>query len=155
TSQLVLHEKSQPRPTHRLERGNYLAPAEIIAPNVPQFLHSLDTKKATKTPTRLDFAHWLGERRSPTTARSIVNRIWQAYFGIGLVATAEDLGTQGEPPSHPELLDWLAVELMEHNWSIKHVQRLITSSATYQQSSIATPQLVARDPKNRLLARGP
>ena len=127
TSQLVLHEKTKPRETHRLERGNYLTPAEIVSPNVPQFLHPLDTNQATKTPTRLDFAHWLADRRSPTTARSIVNRIWQAYFGIGLIATAEDLGTQGEPPSHPELLDWLAVELMEHNWSIKHVQRLITT----------------------------
>jgi mono/diheme cytochrome c family protein len=155
TSQLVLHEKAKHRETHRLERGSYLTPAEIMSPNVPQFLHSLDTGHATKTPTRLDFAHWLADRRSPTTARSIVNRIWQAYFGIGLVATTEDLGTQGEPPSHPELLDWLAVELMEHDWSIKHIQRLITSSATYQQSSVATPQLVARDPKNRLLARGP
>jgi hypothetical protein len=84
-----------------------------------------------------------------------VNRIWQAYFGSGLVATAEDLGSQGEPPSHPELLDWLAVELMDHNWSLKHIQRLIVSSATYRQSSHVTPQLLERDPANRLLARGP
>jgi hypothetical protein len=110
---------------------------------------------ATTVPSRLDFARWLADRRSPTTARSIVNRIWQAYFGTGLSATAEDLGTQGEPPSHPDLLDWLAVELMDHNWSLKHIHRLIVSSATYQQSSTVTPQLLARDPANRLLARGP
>jgi hypothetical protein len=84
-----------------------------------------------------------------------VNRIWQAYFGTGLVATAEDFGSQGDPPSHPELLDWLAVELMDHNWSLKHIQRLIVSSATYRQSSHVSPQMVERDPANRLLARGP
>jgi hypothetical protein len=112
-------------------------------------------EKIKATATRLDFARWLADRRSPTTARSIVNRIWQAYFGTGLVATAEDLGSQGEPASHPELLDWLAVELMDHNWSLKHIQRLIVSSATYRQSSHVTPQLVERDPANRLLARGP
>ena len=104
---------------------------------------------------RLDFARWLVDRRSPTTARSIVNRIWQAYFGTGLVATAEDLGTQGDPPSNPELLDWLAVELMDHDWSLKHIHRLIVTSATYQQSSAVTPELLERDPANRLLARGP
>ncbi len=88
----------------------------------------------------------MADRHSPTTARSIVNRIWQAYFGTGLVATAEDLGSQGEPPSHPELLDWLAVELMDHNWSLKHIQRLIVNSSTYRQSSNVTPQLLERDP---------
>jgi hypothetical protein len=85
----------------------------------------------------------------------MVNRIWQAYFGVGLVTTAEDLGTQGEPPSHPELLDWLAVELMDNNWSLKHLHKLIVSSSTYKQSSNVTPELLARDPANRLLARGP
>src|SRR6185295_14483037 len=109
----------------------------------------------TTLASRLDFARWLADRRSPTTARSIVNRIWQAYFGTGLVATAEDLGSQGDPPSHPELLDWLAVELMDHNWSLKHIQRLIVNSSTYRQSSHVTPQLQERDPANRLLARGP
>jgi hypothetical protein len=116
---------------------------------------SLRDADGNSQPTRLDFARWLADRRSPTTARSIVNRIWQAYFGTGLVATAEDLGTQGEPPSHPELLDWLAVELMENNWSLKHIHSLIANSATYRQSSSVTPELFARDPANRLLARGP
>jgi hypothetical protein len=139
-----------------LERGNFLAPAEVVSPGVPGFLHPLSQKEGRNAvPDRLDFARWLADRRAPTTARSMVNRIWQAYFGIGLVATAEDLGTQGEPPSHPDLLDWLAVELMDHNWSLKHIHRLIVSSATYRQSSVVAPQLLARDPANRLLARGP
>jgi hypothetical protein len=100
-------------------------------------------------------AEWIADRRSPTTARAIVNRIWQEYFGTGLVQTAEDLGTQGEYPSHPELLDWLAVELMDHDWSLKHIHRLIVNSATYRQSSHVTENLYQRDPSNRLLARGP
>jgi hypothetical protein len=189
-TQLVLTERDAPRKTHRLERGNFLAPAEEVSPDVPAFLHPLHNvvrgspdpalaqteglpqattvrpsvgdaawsgDHATTSPTasRLDFARWLADRRSPTTARSIVNRIWQAYFGTGLVATAEDLGSQGEPPSHPELLDWLAVELMDHNWSLKHIQRLIVNSSTYRQSSHFTPQLLEHDPANRLLARGP
>jgi mono/diheme cytochrome c family protein len=151
TSQLVLQERSEPRQTHRLQRGDFLKPAEAVSPGVPAFLHPLDDP----APNRLSFACWLADRRSPTTARSIVNRVWQAYFGTGLVATAEDLGTQGEPPTHPQLLDWLAVDFMDHGWSLKHLHRLIVSSATYQQSSVAPPDLVARDPQNRLLARGP
>jgi mono/diheme cytochrome c family protein len=156
TTQLVLQERKDRRITHRLERGNFLAPAEAVTPGVPDFLHPLTIAAgANAPPTRLDFARWLADRRSPTTARSIVNRIWQSYFGTGLVATAEDLGTQGDPPSHPQLLDWLSVELMDHNWSLKHLHRLIVTSATYQQSSTVTPELLARDPSNRLLARGP
>jgi len=95
------------------------------------------------------------DRQAPTTARSIVNRIWQAYFGTGIVSTSEDLGSQCESPTHPELLDWLAVELMDSGWSLKHLHRLITTSATYRQSSRVTPEHVASDPNNRLLARGP
>ncbi len=155
-TQLALLEREKPRPTHRLDRGNFLAPKEAVAPHVPSFLHPLQSAaENAAAPTRLDFARWLADKRSPTTARSIVNRIWQAYFGTGLVATAEDLGTQGETPSHPELLDWLAIELMENNWSLKHIHRLITDSATYRQSSVVTSELLALDPDNRLLARGP
>ncbi len=95
------------------------------------------------------------DRKSPTTARSIVNRVWQAYFGTGIVATAENFGTQCEPPSNPELLDWLAVEFMDSGWSLKKLHRLIVTSATYRQSSKVTPELLAKDPDNRLLARGP
>lgn len=156
TTQLALAERGKLRKTHRLERGNFLAPAEELGPGVPDFLNPLTKQGAADAPaTRLDFAHWLADRSSPTTARSIVNRIWQAYFGTGLVATAEDLGTQGDPPTNPELLDWLAVELMDHNWSLKHIHQLIVNSSTYRQSSAVTPQLLERDPENRLLARGP
>jgi hypothetical protein len=150
TTQLVLAERTERRPTHRLDRGNFLAPAEAVSPGAPAFLHSLDAPN----PTRLDFARWLVDPRSPTAARAAVNRIWQVYFGTGLVTTAEDLGTQGDLPTHAELLDWLAVELMEHGWSQKHIHRLIVSSATYQQSAAASPDLLARDPANQLLARG-
>jgi hypothetical protein len=153
-TQLVLAERSTPRKTHRLERGNFLKPAEEVEPGVPDFLHPLAESDA-QAPARLKFAHWLADRRSPTTARAVVNRIWQAYFGAGLVATAEDLGTQGDYPTHPELLDWLAVELMDHGWSLKHIHRLIVGSGTYQQSSAASADLLARDPANQLLARGP
>jgi mono/diheme cytochrome c family protein len=155
TTQLALRQRDESRTTHRLERGNFLAPAEEVSPGVPDFLNPLESIHPDAKPTRIDFANWLVDRRSPTAARAIVNRVWQAYFGIGLVSTAEDLGTQGEPPSHPELLDWLAVELMENNWSLKHVHRLIVTSATYQQSSTVTPELATRDPANRLLGRGP
>ena len=95
---------------------------------------------------------WLVDRRSPTTARAIVNRVWQNYFGTGIVATSEDLGSQSETPSHPELLDWLAVELMEHDWSLKWLCRQIATSAVYRQSSQVTPESAARDPYNRLCA---
>jgi hypothetical protein len=160
SSQLVLAERSEARMTHVLERGDFLKPAAVIAAGVPAFLHPLP---AGAPPTRLTFAAWLADRNSPTTARSFVNRIWQAYFGTGLVATSEDLGSQCEPASHPELLDWLAVEFMEpafasvgqkQAWDIKRLHRLIVTSATYRQSSKVSPALHDRDPHNRLLARG-
>ncbi|TWU27720.1 Planctomycete cytochrome C [Bythopirellula polymerisocia] len=150
-SQLVLHEREQPRTTCRLDRGSFLNPAEEVQPGVPGFLHSLEVE----SPNRLDFARWLTDRRSPTTARAIVNRIWQSYFGTGLVETSDDFGLQGTPPTHPELLDWLAVELMDNNWSQKHIHRLIVNSSTYRQQSKITPILLERDPENRLLTRGP
>ena len=152
STQLVLSERAAPRMTHVLQRGDFLRPVEQVRPGAPAFLHPLKT--AGREPTRLDFARWLVDRDSPTTARAIVNRIWQGHFGIGLVETAEDLGRQAPAPSHPELLDWLAVELMENDWSLKRIHRLIVSSETYRQSSKAAPELYARDPRNRLLARG-
>jgi hypothetical protein len=105
--------------------------------------------------SRLTFAKWLTDPKSPTTARVIVNRVWQGYFGMGLVSTPEDLGTQSEPPSHPELLDWLATGFMNEGWSIKALHRLIVTSATYRQSSKLTEEAYNRDPYNRLLARAP
>ena len=104
---------------------------------------------------RLGLAEWLLSPEHPLTARVTVNRIWQQYFGTGLVRTSEDFGSQGEWPSHPKLLDWLAVEFIESGWDVKHMHRLIVTSATYQQSSKATPELLAADPQNRLLTRGP
>jgi hypothetical protein len=151
TSQLVLQERDTPRQTHLLLRGDFLKPAALVEPGVPSFLHPLPADAA---PTRLTFARWLVARQSPTTARAAVNRIWQAYWGVGLVSTSEDLGSQSESPSHPDLLDWLAVEFMQSGWSRKHLHRLIVQSAAYQQSSRVTPELLARDPDNRLLARG-
>ncbi|HEV2494065.1 MAG TPA: PSD1 and planctomycete cytochrome C domain-containing protein [Terriglobia bacterium] len=157
SAQLVLQARAQPRATHVLTRGDFLKPAALVTPGVPAFLHPLlhDSSWKNGQPTRLTFAEWLADRNSPTTARSIVNRVWQAYFGIGLVATSENLGTQADPPSHPELLDWLAVEFMDQGWSLKKLHRLIVTSATYRQSSRVTPELYERDPYNRLLARGP
>ncbi len=149
SSQLTLMARDKHRPTFLLERGDFLKPTRPVEPGTPPALHAAGAGK-----DRLALARWLVDRNSPTTARAIVNRVWQAYFGTGLVATSEDLGVQSTPPTHPELLDWLAVELMEQGWSLKHLHRLIVTSATYQQSSRVTPELLRRDPDNRLLARG-
>jgi mono/diheme cytochrome c family protein len=148
---LVLQARENPRSTTILKRGDFLKPGKPVEPGVPAFLHQLPP--GTK-PDRLAFARWLADRKSPTTARAFVNRVWQAYFGTGLVATSEDLGTQSESPTHPELLDWLAVEFMDKGWSVKELHRWIVGSATYRQSSRATPEQLAKDPYNRLLARG-
>jgi hypothetical protein len=143
-----------------LKRGDFLKPDKPVTPGVPDVLHPLPNLPSpgfagegpgVRVPTRLTFAKWLVDQKSPTTARALVNRVWQAYYGTGLVVTSEDLGTQSEPPSHPELLDWLAIEFMERGWSLKDLHRLIVTSATYRQSSAAKPQ--AADPMNRLLAR--
>jgi len=151
STQLVMQERGERRPTHRLERGDFLKPAEQVEPSTPRFLNSA---YESDEPTRLRFARWLVDDDAPTTARSIVNRIWQGYFGTGIVETVEDLGTQAPDPSHPKLLDWLAVELMENDWSLKRIHRAIVTSATYRQSSKVSPELRKRDPYNRLLARG-
>ncbi|MBK9166806.1 MAG: PSD1 domain-containing protein [Bryobacterales bacterium] len=151
-SQLVLREREAMRETHLLTRGDFLQPARKVDPGVPAFLHALPE---TAPKNRLTFARWLVDRQSPTTARSLVNRVWQTYFGTGLVESAEDLGKQAAAPSHPELLDWLAVEFMENGWSLKKLHKHIAMSATYRQSSHVTPELLERDPYNRLLARGP
>ena len=152
SSQLVMNERDQPRMTNMLQRGDFLRPTNEVRPGVPGFLHEMDDP-GTK-PGRLAFAEWLVDRDSPTTARAIVNRLWQGHFGTGIVETSEDLGRQASDPSHPQLLDWLAVELMESGWSLKHMHRVIVSSETYRQASRVTPELLQRDPRNRLLARG-
>jgi hypothetical protein len=149
---LTLAARDEPRDTRLLKRGDFLRPARPVGPGVPAFLHSLPPDALLN---RLTLARWLVDRNSPTTARALVNRVWQAYFGTGLVRSSEDLGTQAEKPSHPQLLDWLAVELMDDGWSMKRLHRLIVTSATYRQSSKVTAEQLARDPFNRLLARGP
>ena len=152
TPQLTTMAREKQRPTFLLQRGDFLKPTKLAQPGVPTALHAMPPGSR---PDRLGLARWLVDRNSPTTARALVNRVWQTYFGTGLVATSEDLGTQAEPPSHPELLDWLAVEFMQSGWSLKHLHRLIASSATYQQSSRVSEEHLRRDPDNRLLARGP
>jgi hypothetical protein len=150
---MVMQELPQPRPAHILLRGQYDKPGERVWPGVPA---SAWTNKDQQMPDdRLAFARWLVEPSNPLTARVTVNRLWQMLFGTGLVKTVDDFGSQGEPPSHPELLDWLATEYIRLGWNTKALLKLMVSSATYQQSSRATPALVARDPENRLLARGP
>lgn len=152
TTTLVLDSREQPRMTHVLKRGDFLKPGDRVTTGVPTALNPLPQGADS---SRLSFAKWLVSPDAPTTARAFVNRVWQSYFGIGLVETPEDFGTQGAMPSHPDLLDWLACEFMEHGWSIKHLQRLIVTSHTYQQDSRVSPELLERDPYNRLLARGP
>lgn len=140
------------RPTKVFHRGDWLQPSEEVTFGVPKFLHPLSDDADG---SRMTLARWLVDRKSPTTARVIVNRIWQAYFGVGLVDSPEDFGVRAKPPTHPELLDWLACELMDSGWSLKHIHRLICNSATYQQTSHATGKVYQDDPQNRVLARGP
>lgn len=148
---LVLKERTKPRPTHVQIRGDFLRPGDEVTPAPPTAL-----PKASGT-TRLDLARWLVSRNNPLTARVVVNRYWQQFFGKGLVETENDFGMQGSSPTHPELLDWLAVEFMEPTagkpWSTKRVQKLIVMSATYRQSSHARPDLKEKDARNLLLAR--
>jgi hypothetical protein len=140
------------RATHLLNKGNFLDPGATAEPGVPSAFHPL---AADAPRDRLGLARWLVDPRNPLTARVAVNRLWAQVFGLGLVETEEDFGTQGEPPSHPELLDWLAIEYARCGWDTKALLRLIVTSSTYRQSSRVTPELLAKDPRNRLLARSP
>ncbi|MFO0842070.1 MAG: DUF1553 domain-containing protein [Gemmataceae bacterium] len=141
---------ARPRPTHVLLRGQYDRPGEKVSPGVPATLSAWKHQ-----PDRLGLARWVVAGDNPLAARVAVNRLWQMLFGVGLVKTTEDFGLQGEMPSHPELLDWLAVEFRESGWDVKRLLRLIVTSAAYRQASRVTPELLKRDPENRLLARGP
>ena len=152
---MIMHDLAEPRPTYLLARGRYDLPdkTELLSPGVPA---SLSTEALeNKFRNRLDLAKWLVDSKNPLTSRVAVNRIWQQFFGIGLVKTSENLGTQGDRPSHPELLDWLALEFINSGWDVKSLQRKIMTSSTYCQSSVVTKDLIERDPENRLLARGP
>ncbi|MHB8899546.1 MAG: PSD1 and planctomycete cytochrome C domain-containing protein, partial [Thermoguttaceae bacterium] len=149
---LVSEELPQPRPAHVMKRGQYDQPGELVERNVPAVLPPFP---ADAPRNRLGLAQWLVGKDNPLPARVAVNRYWQRYFGVGLVKTSDDFGSQGEQPSHPELLDWLAVDFQRSGWDVKRFQRLIVTSATYRQSSKAEPARYAADPENRLLARGP
>lgn len=151
---LVMTERPEghARVTHVHHRGEFMSPKEQVTPDVPGFMPPI-AKNAPRD--RLTYVRWLVSRENPLTARVVVNRQWQAFFGRGIVRTLQDFGFQGEAPSHPELLDWLAVEFMNRGWSFKELDRLIVMSATYRQSSAVTPESAARDPENILLARGP
>jgi hypothetical protein len=133
-------------------RGQYDKPGEKVEPGT---LAALPPLRTTARPTRLDFARWIVARENPLTARVYVNRLWQQFFGVGLVKTSNDFGTQGESPTHPELLDWLAVEFSESGWDVRGMVRLMVTSAAFRRASRATPALLLADPENRLLARGP
>ena len=147
---LVLQAKAEPRMSHVLKRGDWLNPGKAITPGVPAFLNPPPVDAPA---SRLTLARWIVDPKAPTTARAFVNRVWQEYFGTGLVATSEDFGLQAEDPSHPELLDWLACEFMDRGWSVKSLQRLIVTSAAYRQSSVVNAESLAKDPYNRLVGR--
>ncbi len=151
---LVLRERpaGNPRPTFVHRRGEYLQPGDRVEPGV---LSAIAPFPAEWPRNRLGLARWIVSTNNPLTARVTVNRQWQAFFARGIVRTSEDFGLQGESPSHPELLDWLAVEFMREGWSLKRLHRLVATSATYRQSSVAGRESMAADPDNRLLARGP
>lgn len=149
---MVMSEMAKPRDTFVLLRGQYDKPGSKVIAGVPEVFEAFPTNEPDN---RLGLAEWLVSPKQPLTARVIMNRYWQMYFGTGIVKTAEDFGLQGEWPSHKELLDWLAVEFMKSGWDVKKMQKLIVMSATYRQASRVTPALAARDPENRLLAHGP
>lgn len=149
---MVMRERQEVRPAHVLIRGGYDTPGELVQRNTPSFLPAL--KSGDEVPSRMDLADWLVDSNNPLTARVAVNRIWQQFFGVGLVKTSEDFGAQGQAPSHPELLDHLTLSFVGSGWDVKALVRSIVMSKTYQQSSKTTPNAYATDPANRLLARG-
>jgi len=151
-STMVMSEMATPRDMFVLVRGAYDHPGDQVTATTPGFLPPMPVDAPRN---RLGLAQWLVDPANPLTARVAVNRYWQMYFGTGLVKTADDFGSQGEAPSHPELLDFLATEFVRSGWDVKAMQRLIVTSAAYRQASVATPALRERDPENRLIARGP
>ncbi len=151
TTTFVMSELPKPRKTTVFIKGDFTRPADEVTPGTPAVLHAFETKSAQ--PTRLDLARWIMSPKNPLTARVIVNRVWQQYFGRGIVETENDFGMQGTLPSHPELLDWLATEFIAKKWSLKELHRVIVTSATYRQSSAQRADLREKDPNNYLLAR--
>jgi hypothetical protein len=157
----ILRELAMPRKTELQYRGNYLDKGPAVAPGVPSIFHPIGPEATNDNPKkkppvdRLAFAKWLVARENPLTARVLVNRYWETLFGRGIVVTSEEFGTQGEGPTHPELLDWLADDLVDHRWDLHHLLKRIVTSATYRQSSRADERGVRIDRDNRWLARGP
>jgi hypothetical protein len=151
-SVMVMADDPNARESYLLKRGAYDSHGEVVTPGIPAVLPQIDPNFPAN---RLGLAKWIVDRRNPLTARVTVNRFWQSYFGFGIVKTVDDFGSQGEWPVNPGLLDSLAVEFMESGWNVKAMQRLIVTSATYRQQSKITPELLGKDPDNRLLARGP
>lgn len=151
---LVMEEMAEPRETRIHERGDFLSPGDRVEPAVPAVWGGLAVETGRRA-TRLDLAEWLVARENPLTARVVMNRLWAQFFGRGLVSTADDFGTRGAMASHPELLDWLAVEFMESGWNVKRMVRLIADSAVYRQTSAVDRAAYEADPQNVLLARGP
>ncbi|MEX0882784.1 MAG: DUF1553 domain-containing protein, partial [Cyclobacteriaceae bacterium] len=149
---MVMDDRSDKRPTYILERGEYHAHGEEVEPETPESVMPMPEDYPRN---RLGLAKWLVHEKHPLTARVAVNRIWQQFFGRGLVASSSDFGNQGEMPSHPALLDWLSVEFMESGWDVKQLQKSIVMSSTYRQSSLATQELIQNDPDNIWLSRGP
>lgn len=152
---LVMADLPQPRESFVMLRGEYDKPGASVERGVPGFLPALPALNGRDRYNRLDLANWLVDRNHPLTARVTVNRFWQQFFGTGIVRSSADFGSQGDPPSHPELLDWLAVNFMEEGWDVRKFIKLLLTSHAYQQSSLITAELLQRDPENRLLARGP
>ena len=150
TSVMVMDQSQKNRKTHLLMRGQYNQPKQVVTAGVPQIFTRLPEDQPAD---RLALAKWLTSKDHPLTARVAVNRYWQMIFGMGLVKTTEDFGSQGETPSHPKLLDWLAADFVEHGWDVKRLLRQMLLSASYQQKSEISPELLSRDPYNRLLAR--
>ena len=151
-STMVMADLDKPRDSYVLLRGDYRMRGDKVDPNTPAVLPPLP-KDAPRN--RLTLAKWLVDPANPLTARVAVNHFWQMYFGLGIVKTSEDFGSQGDPPSNQQLLDWLATEFVQNKWNVKAMQRLMVTSATYRQGSKVTPELLEKDPENRLLARGP
>jgi len=153
TTTLVMQENSKSPPTsYVLERGEYDKKKEKVTPDVPKVFSPMDPDLPRN---RLGFAKWLVDRKNPLTARVTVNRLWQNFFGAGLVKTSEDFGIMGSQPTHPKLLDWLAVEFMDSGWNVQHVLRLMITSQAYRQSGVSSKIALEKDPENKLISRGP
>ena len=151
---MVMQEMPKPRMTYVLDRGHYASPKkdEVIKPGVPSFLPPMDDSLPNN---RLGLANWIVSKDNPLTPRVTVNRYWQMFFGKGLVETLEDFGTQGNSPTHPALLDWLATDFVENGWNVKRTLKQIVMSATYRQASVSSKKKLQNDPRNLTFSRGP